>query len=78
MEQLLTVRETAETLNVSRQTVYNWVRCGHLKAVRIGRTLRINPRDLPGQAKDDLAARLVQALDEGGVEGMVAALHGVG
>ncbi len=34
-EELLTVKEVALTLNVQRQTVWNWVKKGKLPAVRL-------------------------------------------
>jgi excisionase family DNA binding protein len=47
MEPLLTVREAALTLRVSRQTVWRRVRAGELRAVRLGgpgSTVRIPAR----------------------------------
>ncbi len=52
---LLTYRQAAEILGVVDRTVYNLVRRGALPAVRFGRTVRIDPRDLQAfieEAKD--------------------------
>lgn len=74
MERYLTVREAAEVLNVSPQTIYNWVKTGHLKAVRMGirgRTIRISPKTISGlgAATEDprkaLTAFLTQMVEEG-------------
>lgn len=40
-EEYLTVREVADRLRVTRQAVYNWITEGQLKAVRVGRGVRI-------------------------------------
>jgi excisionase family DNA binding protein len=41
LEELLTTEEVADVLRVSRFTVRRWIDRGFLKAVRIGRTIRI-------------------------------------
>jgi excisionase family DNA binding protein len=41
LEELLTTEEVANVLRVSRFTVRRWIDRGFLKAVRIGRTIRI-------------------------------------
>lgn len=51
--ELLTVSEVAERCHVSRQTVYNWVRAGHLRpAVRYregrGWAVLFEPADIVG------------------------------
>ncbi len=38
---LLTAREVADTLRVSTMTVYRMVRVGELRALRVGRQMRI-------------------------------------
>jgi excisionase family DNA binding protein len=43
---LLTVREAAEYLGVSRQTVYEWKAQGILAHVKLGRKLMFRQRDL--------------------------------
>lgn len=44
--QMYTVREVAELFYVSERTVYRWVKSKKLKAVQIGRVVRIAPYDL--------------------------------
>lgn len=39
--QLLTPDETAEACRVSTKTIYRWIKSGDLKAIRLGRILRI-------------------------------------
>jgi excisionase family DNA binding protein len=38
---VLTVEETAKALRISRGACYQAIRCGDIKAVRLGRTLRV-------------------------------------
>ena len=40
-ERYLTVPEVAERLNVSRHSIYRWVKDGYLSAYRLGHELRI-------------------------------------
>jgi excisionase family DNA binding protein len=46
MEEILTVREVAAYLKVSRTTVWRWCNEGTLPAVKIGRGWRVRQRDL--------------------------------
>ncbi|MBO8170506.1 MAG: helix-turn-helix domain-containing protein [Bacillaceae bacterium] len=46
MEELLTPEEAAEILKISKYTIYEMVKRGELPATRIGRKIRIDPRDL--------------------------------
>ncbi len=41
-----TVKEVANEFNVSELTVRRWIDCGKIKAVRIGRTVRIPVEEL--------------------------------
>jgi excisionase family DNA binding protein len=43
---LLTVNQAAAFLATSRWSVYRLVRCGELRAVRVGERLRFKPDDL--------------------------------
>ncbi len=43
MEQMLTVRQTAQMLNVSEHTIYRYIQKRKIRYRRIGRTLRIYP-----------------------------------
>ena len=44
----LTVKQAAKRLNVSPKTIYAMIEKGTLRCQRIGRAIRINPRDLDG------------------------------
>ena len=46
MTAFVTVREACALLKVSRQTVYEWMKSGKLKAVKAGRLVRIRTEDL--------------------------------
>lgn len=46
MEELLTVREVAGYLHITRQTIYNMVNDGRLKSVRIGKLVRFRRSDV--------------------------------
>ena len=42
----LTINEVAAVMQVSRRTVYRWIRMGELQVVRISGTVRIDLRDI--------------------------------
>ena len=42
----LTVKEVAELLRVHKNTVYNWIRSGNLRAFKVGRQWHIHRQDL--------------------------------
>lgn len=44
--QLLTVTEVAETLSISEKTVRRLIDAGELPVIKLGRLVRIDPRDL--------------------------------
>lgn len=44
--ELLTIRETAERLSVSRQTIYRLIRLGELRLVTIGKAPRVDARSV--------------------------------
>jgi excisionase family DNA binding protein len=44
--QLLTAREVAELLHVSKAQAYRLIQLGKLKSVRFGRIVRVKPEDL--------------------------------
>jgi len=46
MEKLYKVEEVAEMLNVTRQTIYNWLKDGSLKEIKIKGIVRIKKTDL--------------------------------
>ncbi len=41
MDEYLTVAEVAQRLKVTRQAVYNWIKDGRLRAVKVGTSVRI-------------------------------------
>lgn len=43
---MLSLKQVADILNVSRQTVLNWVKTGYIKAVKIGRQYRIEQSEI--------------------------------
>ena len=46
MEKMLSIKETAEHLNVSTKTIYNLVEGGQIKASKVGNVWRIHPKDI--------------------------------
>jgi excisionase family DNA binding protein len=44
--QLLTINQVCEALQVSRSTLYAWIRQGKLRACRLGSRTRIDPHEL--------------------------------
>lgn len=46
VQRLMTAREVADALRISPMTVYRMVRCGSLRAFRVGRQLRIPADDV--------------------------------
>lgn len=52
-----TATDLAEVMKVSTATVYNWIKAGDVKAVRVGRLYRVPPSEV----------RRLLALDDGEV-----------
>ena len=46
MSKLLKVDEVAEQLNISKSFAYSLMKTGQLPSVRLGRSVRVHPRDL--------------------------------
>jgi excisionase family DNA binding protein len=46
MDEFLTVAEVAELLRLNQQTIRNWIADGKLRALRVGRRVRIARADL--------------------------------
>ena len=46
MDTLLTVEQVAQILQVHWQTVLTYIKSGKLKALKLGRGYRIDPKDL--------------------------------
>lgn len=64
--ELLNVKETADLLRVSSQTIYNMIKDGRLKAVKMGREWRFMRKDIEslidGHEYQAAARRLSQSL----------------
>ena len=45
-DQLLTLQQAADRLQISMSTIRRLIKAGKLQAVRIGRNLRVRPADL--------------------------------
>lgn len=45
-EEYIPVAAVAKLLNVSRTTVWNWIKTGKIPAIRIGRNYRIKAADV--------------------------------
>lgn len=43
---LLTIPEAADYMSVSSRTVERWIRSGEIPRIKIGKVVRIDPRDL--------------------------------
>lgn len=74
----LTVREVADELGVTPQTVYNWVQAGKVDAVHVGRTIRLDPDALPGRNKTvESLLKVVDDVDTGAqavIDSVIAAV----
>jgi excisionase family DNA binding protein len=46
MDEILTVREVAEYLKLSRTTIWRWVKEGKLQAFKVGRSWRVHRSEL--------------------------------
>ena len=46
MDEILTVREVAEYLKLSRTTIWRWCHEGKLKAFKVGRSWRIHQSEI--------------------------------
>lgn len=46
LEDLLTVEEVAQKLRIAPSTVYNFINRGMLPAVKMGKAVRLSPRDV--------------------------------
>ncbi len=71
-EEFLTVAEVAELLKLNQQTVRNWIDQGYLRALHVGRRVRILRSDLErllekgrSQPAQDEEAPLAQAFWDG-------------
>lgn len=46
IEKSYTPKEVADIMQVTRQTVYNWVNSGEVQAFKVGRNLRITESEM--------------------------------
>lgn len=51
-DRLMRIEEVAERLSVSRSMAWKLVAYGELRSVRIGRAVRVRPRDLDAYLED--------------------------
>jgi len=72
--EFMTIPQLARLLGLSRITVYNKVKSGEIKAVRIGRTYAINTKDvadilgktLTRKSKEEIDQAIKKTVDEYG------------
>lgn len=50
-ENYFTVKEIADKFRVSRQAVYDWIESGQLRAIRVGKRVRIPESAIEGFAR---------------------------
>lgn len=43
---MLSVQETADLFGVTKRTVFRWIKDGRIKAIKIGRTVRIKKSEI--------------------------------
>jgi excisionase family DNA binding protein len=54
IEKLLKGNEVAKLLNVSRSFAYLLMQSGHIPTVRLGRSIRVRPRDLAEYIEENI------------------------
>jgi len=62
IERIYRVKDVAKILKVSYKTVYNWIELGHLKAVKIEKTLRVPESALEEFLKENLTVPFIEKL----------------
>ncbi len=63
---LLKADEVASILDVSKSFVYQLIRTGQLRAVRIGTAVRVRPEDLEAFVQENLAEQKLSWLSQQG------------
>ena len=59
MKTFLTIDEVAQTLNLSKMTIYRYINGGKLPAYKFGREFRIEPKEFEAfLAKNKISGRL--------------------
>lgn len=64
---LISVTEAAARLNVTSQTIRNWVRAGRLTRIQTGKTFRIDPAELVGLEAMRRETRIVESVETRGI-----------
>ena len=64
-EKLLTAKEAAEILKVKKNTVYDMIKRGDLKASKLGKQLRIRQEDLDVYIQYGSQAKVVDSMQTG-------------
>jgi excisionase family DNA binding protein len=64
VERLITPKDAADRLAVSKNTILDWLRSGQLKGVKAGRLWRLRERDLAEFLKEPEPARGTGPTDE--------------
>ncbi len=67
VDTLISVTEAAARLNVTGQTVRNWVRAGRLTRIQHGNTFRINPAELVGLEAMRRETRVIESVETRGI-----------
>jgi len=57
MDQLITVKEAAETLAVTESAIRKWLYQGRLRRVKVGRLTRLRRKDVEAIMTDGLSDR---------------------
>jgi excisionase family DNA binding protein len=60
LEPLLTVRQIADATDFDARSVRRWIKAGRLKAIRLGRRLRIRPADFLKFLEENEANKLLE------------------
>ncbi len=64
MKNYVSTMEAAKLLGISRIAVFNKVKSGEIKAVKVGRNYVINKKDLPGFGNQELTDEQKREIDE--------------
>lgn len=54
---LYSLQEVADTLRVTRQTIYNYLTAGKIKAVKMGKEYRVDEKELQRILKNGLNSK---------------------
>lgn len=66
MDSLLTIREVAEKLRLSAQTIYKMLKSGDLKGVRVGKQWRFMENDIDEWLRSRSQSTTIPGNDQGG------------